>query len=544
MFEPVRQRMTHYLLLALVTGGLCLPNLGGPSLWDIDEGNNAEAAREMLDADNWRLPTFNYQPRVDKPALLYWLQIFAYLRFGVNEFAARLPSALAAMATVLLTYELGRRMFGAAAGLLSGIVLATTIMFCAAGHFANPDALLTACTALTFLVFWHGIERRLHYGMLGGCMGLAVLAKGPVGLVLPAAIIGMFLLWTRQLNKLKDGRIALGILSFSLVALPWYLYVGAETRFEFVRRFIGVHNVGRFLSPMEGHGGPFYYYFVALAVGFAPWSAFLGPVSWYSCKREGVESTAAMAQRFLWCWIIGYVVFFTISRTKLPNYILPIYPALALLTGRFLDEWRSGRLSLPTWCLYACVGCFALVGVAASVGFAAASGTLPLALVPRHRLLPSLGVWALLGIVPLAGALVGGWFARRQLRTACIVSVALASALFIGPLAVWGGTSLDEYKAPRALGLAIARRQSEREIRIACFGYSQPSLVFYCKREVSSLAQQADALEFLRSPLQVFLVVPAELWNDIKKNVKDPHFVLARHHDLYKACEVVLVTNR
>src|SRR5207237_1916513 len=146
----MRQRASHYLLLLFVSGGLFLPNLGGPSLWDIDEGNNAEAAREMLESDNWRLPTFNFQLRVDKPALLYWLQIFAYRTFGVGEFGARLPSALAGIAAVLLTYELGRLMFGAATGLLAAVLLASAVMFCAAAHFANPDAVLTACTVLTF----------------------------------------------------------------------------------------------------------------------------------------------------------------------------------------------------------------------------------------------------------------------------------------------------------------------------------------------------------------------------------------------------------
>src|SRR5438477_9692462 len=118
-------RAGHYALLAAVWALLCLPNLGSPSLWDIDEGNNAEAAREMLVSGDWIVPTFNYQLRVDKPALLYWCQIAAYRLFGVNEFAARLPSALAALAAILLTYELGRRMFGAAAGLLAGLVLAS-----------------------------------------------------------------------------------------------------------------------------------------------------------------------------------------------------------------------------------------------------------------------------------------------------------------------------------------------------------------------------------------------------------------------------------
>src|SRR5713101_9776458 len=140
MTQSLSNRCGHYLLLLALAAGLSFPNLGGPSLWDIDEGNNAEAAREMLDCGNWVVPTFNYQLRVDKPALLYWLQIGAFRLFGINEFAARFPSALAALAAVLMTYELGGRMFGAATGLLAGLILASTGLFCASAHFANPDA--------------------------------------------------------------------------------------------------------------------------------------------------------------------------------------------------------------------------------------------------------------------------------------------------------------------------------------------------------------------------------------------------------------------
>src|SRR5262249_39155930 len=142
MFRHFDHRLGHYLLLLGVALLLFFPNLGAPSLWDVDEGNNSEAAREMGESGNWVVPTFNYKLRVDKPALLYWLQIGAYALFGVNEFAARFPSALAALATVLLTYELGRRLFDAATGLLAGVVLASTVLFCAVAHFANPDALL------------------------------------------------------------------------------------------------------------------------------------------------------------------------------------------------------------------------------------------------------------------------------------------------------------------------------------------------------------------------------------------------------------------
>ena len=159
----------HYALLLAVTAALCLPNLGVPSLWDIDEGNNADAAREMMSAGNWVVPKFNGELRVDKPALLYWLQIGAYRAFGVNEFSARLPSALAAILAVLVTYELGRRLFRSTrTGLLAGMILGSTIAFCGAAHFANPDALLTALTALSLFFIWKGVESSTGVGRWWG----------------------------------------------------------------------------------------------------------------------------------------------------------------------------------------------------------------------------------------------------------------------------------------------------------------------------------------------------------------------------------------
>src|SRR5262245_30950113 len=299
-------RPGHYLLLLVAWAALSLVNLGGPSLWDIDEGNNAAAAREMLESGNWVVPTFNYELRVDKPALLYWLQIAAYQTFGVNEFAARLPSALAALAAVLLTYELGRRMFGRVVGLLGGVVLASAVFFCAAAHFANPDALLNAWTLLALFCFWRGHLRGGNWFVPAGiAMGLAVLAKGPVGFVLPSAVIGVYLLWSRQLRRLLDRRLFFGVLMLALVALPWYVLVGVETRANFLRGFFLTHNVGRFLSPMESHSGPIYYYLVVLLVGLAPWSVFLGLAgwdAWRSGRDQEVRPSERAAIRFLACW--------------------------------------------------------------------------------------------------------------------------------------------------------------------------------------------------------------------------------------------------
>jgi 4-amino-4-deoxy-L-arabinose transferase-like glycosyltransferase len=560
MFQRLHHRGGHYLLLLVVGAGLFLPNLGAPSLWDIDEGNNAEAAREMLESGNWVVPTFNYQLRIDKPALLYWLQIACYRCFGVGEFAARLPSALAAFAAVLLTYELGRRLFGAARGLIAGLVLASAGMFCAAAHFANPDALLNAFTVLTFLIFWRSFAHgdRAWFVPAGISIGLAVLAKGPVGLVLPPAVIGLFLLCNRQLRLLWDRRLLLGGLAFALVALPWYAWVGAETKGAFLRGFLRTHNWERYLSPMENHGGPIYYYVLTLVLGFVPWSAFLGLAAWFSFQawKQGRSSErtaqdsalraprcAPRAHVFLWCWIAVYFVFFSFSSTKLPNYILPIYAPVALLTAHFLDGWRRGAQQAPAWALHLSLGVLMLVGVGTIVGCVLAGGVVEARFL-RGRRFPELEAGAILGIVPVAGALAAWWCARRQHRDAFVASLAVAAVLFIGPLIGWGGVALDAQKAPRALIQAFLDGPTEREIRIGTYQYFQPSLVFYSQREVYSFTNDEQTLEFLRCTLPVYLFLPGSEWDRLKEKVVGPHRLLGRHHDLYRGYDVVLITNR
>ncbi len=562
MFQALNNRCGHYALLLLVAAGLTLPNLGAPSLWDIDEGKNAEAAREMLESDNWVVPTFNYQPRYEKPALLYWLQIGTYRLFGINEFAARFPSAMAALATVLMSYELGRRMFGAGAGLIAGLALASASAFCASAHFANPDALLTAFTVLTLLVFWQGFARQGHtwFVLAGISTGLGMLAKGPIGLVLPAGVIALFLLWSRRLRLLWDRWLLLGAFTFVLTALPWYLWVVTDTKGQFLSQFILKDNVQRYLSPMEHHHGPFYYYAAVLILGFVPWSAFLALAAWYSFKqwkserrkRQEAEiapsrsdtGTLVHSHVFLWCWIALYLVFFSVARTKLPNYILPVYVPLAILTGRFLEGWRTGIIKPPAWALNLSLACLALIGLGISLLLLVAGGIIDLP-VWHGRQLIGLQTWSALGALPLVAAAGAWWCVRRQYLTGIVVTVATVSILFIGSLFAWGSIALDAYKAPRTLVRISHAQQTDRDIRVACFKYSQPSLVFYCRREVVCLDSEEQTLEFLHCPLPVYLFVPAAEWETLRAKTGIRTTVLARHGDLYRhGDEVVVVTNR
>jgi 4-amino-4-deoxy-L-arabinose transferase-like glycosyltransferase len=551
MSRRLDTRAGHYVLLTAVWALLCLPNLGGPSLWDIDEGNNAEAAQEMFCSGNAIVPTFNGQLREDKPALLYWLQGAAYSACGVSEFAARLPSALAALLAVLATYELGRRLFGKGAGLLAGLVLASAALFCASAHFANPDALLNAFTALSMLFFWLAYTRGGAWlAAVGVTSGLAVLAKGPVGTVLPGAVALAFLLWRREPRRLWDVGWLWGTLTFLLIAAPWYVWVGVETKGQWILGFWQKHNVQRYLNPLESHGGPFWYYAPVLIAGLAPWSVFLGLACWHAWKRLRQRSDATGPQpagprpalQFLLCWAGVYFVFFSVGRTKLPNYVLPLYPAAALLTAYFLEGWRRGQISMPAWAVRTCMLGLALMGVGVTLGLLVVGGVIDMAAL-RGRRLQGLERWSAMGGVLLAGALAGGWCLRRGRRGGVIAAVAVSAVLFTAPLAAWGVAAVDRYKAPRALVGALPAGQQSREVRVGAFNYFQPSLVFYCRREVQRLETDYQVFEFLRGPLPSYLFVRAEAWAAFQARLPLPFHEVARHYDLYDGQEVVVISN-
>jgi 4-amino-4-deoxy-L-arabinose transferase-like glycosyltransferase len=559
MLQRVKHRAGHYALLLAAGAALFLVNLGAPSLWDIDEGRNATAAYEMLESGDYVIPTFNAVLRSHKPPLLYWLQAAAYRVFGINEFSARLPSALAALLTLLLTYELGRRLFDATTGLLAGLILGSAPLFCASGHFANPDALLNACVVLTLYCFWRG-----WLVAAGAAVGLAFLAKGPTGLLLPGAVGFLSLAWSGRLRVLWSRRLLGGLLAFALVGLPWYAWVGVETKGQFLREFFLTHNLERALSPMEGHRGPPYYYVLVLLAGFIPWSVFLGLALWYglqsalsrpwawvraasepAAENTGGQTAPADGYRFLVCWFAVYLGAFTLATTKLPNYILPLYAPTALLSARFLERWRRGEIAVPRWLMGFCLVLVGLIGAGVIFGMLLAAGTVRMAFM-RERYVPGLEIWAASGGILVLGAAAAAWCARRQRRSGLVTAVTLSAVLFVAPLAAWGSVALNRHKAPRPLVERAGALCRDRDIRIAaCELDHLPSLNFYCQRNVTSVRPEKEPVaNLLRSPLPVYLFVPASIWEGLRGQLGVSYREVARHRDLYHAEDVVVVTNR
>lgn len=545
------QRLCDYAILWAVAAILTLPNLGTTRLWDVDEGVNAQAAREMHENDTWIIPTFNYQLRTAKPVMLYWLQRASYRLFGLSEWSARFPSAVAAWLTVFLVYELARRMFDRATGLLAGIVLASALEFCMLAHAATPDATLLLFTVLTYYLFWIGHENgaRGWWIPTAAACGLAMLTKGPVGVALPGLVVLLYFAWQRELGRLLDRRIVAAVVVFLLVAGPWYTLVAVETRGEWVRVFFGRENFQRFATPMENHRGPIFYHVAALLVLFTPWSVFLPAAVWYGVKGSrtapGTPSgprTPVRPYRFLIVWFAAYLVFFSLAATKLPNYMLPAYPAIAILTARFLVVWRDGELTVPPWLMPAAIGGLVLTAVAVAVGLLIAGAVLPV-LPPSARVFPGVERWAILGLIPLAAA--GGMLQalRRDNRLGFLATATVGAITFTATVAAFPPLVIDEYKAAHELVAASGVADPSRDLRLAHHDWFQPSIVFYAGREVKEMPSADAVATFLAIPTPGYLFVPEPTWRQLEPRVDVPTAIVARDYDFYKNCEVLVVTN-
>jgi len=327
-----------FILLALCLT-LFFFRLGDRPIWDIDEGMHATTSREMVTSGEWIVTTFNGEPFYDKPAFYNWLVAISFLIFGFTEFAARLPAAIIGSACVFVTFQLGRRMFNPLTGCLSAVVLATSIEFWVLSRTIVHDISLAFFISLALGLFYSGFKavkgRKIRFFLFYVALGFAVLSKGPIGVLLPAIIIVMFLILKGKLGFIREMMIGWGVLIFLVVAAPWYTSIALKDP-EFASYFFIQKNLMTFFSEASRHPEPFYFYLPILLLGFFPWSwllpyAVIRPLRW----RPGEIADGAL---FSILWFGAMLLFFCVSRSKLPTYILPLFPAMALLVGFLCHE--------------------------------------------------------------------------------------------------------------------------------------------------------------------------------------------------------------
>jgi 4-amino-4-deoxy-L-arabinose transferase-like glycosyltransferase len=542
------------LVLVALAAVIFLTGLGGTRLWDDDETFFAQTAREMFERGDLVVPWFNQTLFSHKPPFMYWMMIAAYHVFGVTEFASRLPSAIFGIASVLLVWRLGRILYSPRVGFWAGIILATSLNFIVISRAATCDAVLVVFCTLPLYLFVRGTAsskkvddgtgRQLAwttedslrdpswktYIAVYASMGMAVMVKGPIGVVLPTSVLGLFLLCRRPVPATQ--RLWRGIWScvttwftprhvlqtiwqmwpltaialVALVAGPWFVAVAYQTHGEFLTGFFGVHHFHRFTSPMDNHAGPPVYYLLAICIGFFPWSVFLSPCCIDLVRRMRAQDGHAgdgeprPADALLVAWFIVWVGFFSLASTKFPHYVIPAYPALALLTARFLDRWIAnteiyGKLARRgAWATVAAAG----VGILIAVPFV------------TNLYLPGEQLLCLTGLPLIPGAILCAWLTeRRQIAKALACLTTTAAVFFVG-LFVVAAPHVDRHQNTAPFAAAIHERCPPRSARVATFQYFRPGFVYYCNDRVEQFFDAAGATAFLRESADRSFLVTTE----------------------------------
>lgn len=574
MLPLVRSRSTAWasfgdatLVIALAAAVL-LTNLGGPPLFDDDEPRNAGCSLAMLDSGDWVVPTFNGELRVHKPPLVNWLQMAGFRLAGRNETGARLASAVATMVTCLLVWRIGCLSLGVDRGRWAGIVMAACVWTSVGGRAATPDAPLVAATTASLWILGGGLTpsgklsfTRGRASGLGLALGVAVLAKGPVGLAVPLLAMMLFLAWQacdrephteavswprRLASACGETRPVTALATAAAVCLPWYVWVGLRTDWEWPRRFLLEHNLDRFTGSLEGHSGSLAYYPLVLLAGLFPWSI-ASVVSLFhvaASLRSKPPARGHAARRLLVAWTVAWVGFFSLAGTKLPGYVWPAYPALAVLLADFWLAWAReseaairrtsvARLMPIAWCSLLVVG----VGIALG-GPMALSDSLPAA---------SASAWPWLSAAGLLVAAGGGlvWLQQRELlpwgsrgipATLAIVGVGMTTLLNAG-LTDHATSSLG----PRPL---LATLPADAELAVASWG--SPSGVFYATardhaRNVHRLEQPEDMLTHVADCPQSFLLVDPRFAARVLDRLPATHEILVEAETLPGGQPLILI---
>ncbi|MGC9457144.1 MAG: ArnT family glycosyltransferase, partial [Halothiobacillaceae bacterium] len=340
--EFLMSERTQWALLALAIGIGFYLHIGSMPLFDLDEGAFTQSTREMFLRDDFISPYLNGEPRFDKPILIYWLQAASVGLFGFNEFALRLPSALAATGWVLLVWAFVARVRGREAAFWSAFILATSLQVTVVGKAAIADAtLILFMTAALFATYLHYLEDRRRWVLLAFvAMGLGFLTKGPVAVVIPAVVSFLFYAWQgawRRWFRAVFDPVGIGL--FLLIALPWYVLQYLREGQAFIDGFFFRHNLQRFSEPIHGHSGGLWFYPVTTLLAVLPFTALVFLA--LSRLRQDIRAEADPLARFLWIWFGFVLVFFSFSGTKLPHYLNYGLTGLVILMALALPQARQ-----------------------------------------------------------------------------------------------------------------------------------------------------------------------------------------------------------
>lgn len=584
------ETLRHVTWIVVVALAVFVLGLGNSRFWDQDEGYYASVAYEMFQRGDWIVPTFNHELFAHKPPMMYWGMMASFSLFGPSEFAARLVSALLGVGSALLTYALGRRLFDATTGWIAGIAMATCLMFSIVARSATADAYLSFFVLLA-LYLWArdaisseqvaapklnaapdnenalpenpsslGV-RTQTWGWVYFAIGLAVMSKGPIGCCFPVTILGLVHWlaphWNATTGKTTESarwlerisvcmrpssivqailalRPVLGILIVGLVCAPWFLAMQNITHGAFLSEFLGIHHVHRFSQPMDNHGGPIYYYLLACLVGLYPWTAFAMPTLW-QWARGPQWTDRPRATLLVSAWASVYLFVFSIASTKLPSYVIPAYPALALIAAHYIAGWRSyQRPSDRVWQLvgWACMGLVGLILIAGPwmLTWPTDSGTWMDRLELDRQAQQTIRWVSVLGIPLLLGGGFGWWMrVRNRVRPMIVgyVATALAMMLLFWQILV---PLADQHQTPQEVAgwLRTAREHGPTK-SVAVLSYFRPSMVYYSGGPVRFCTSPEELLHSIAADPRSILVVSDAAFESLHAQLPPEYRIVERY---------------
>ena len=484
--EPsFRLKASHYLWLALFVFVLFLPGRASLPPLDRDEARYMQATSQMLESGNYIDVRFQDKPRYLQPAGIYWLEAFsvkaAYSISHKEVWPYRIPSLFAAVGSVLLTVWIGSLLFDSCIGLLAGIFLAVSVILTAEGRMATIDTtllffiLLAQTSVAKAWLSRLSVEKSPFHiaAIYWGAIGCGLMLKGPV-ILIPTLLTPLTLAWVQKdkswWEQLRPGY---GWLISVMIALPWCIAIALVSHGQFFTNAVGTNFLGKVASGQQAHGLPPGYYLLVFLIAFWPGSLFTAwslPFIWMERKTESVK--------FLLCWIIPHWMVFEVIATKLPHYVLPTYPAIAILTSAALwkisERWHGPISFLGKGLFYFYMILWCLVGVILAVG----------SVIWAHFMTGEWYYAAMIGAVTVL-CLIGYviyCFYKRNVQRASLFSILAALIVYIQLFVI-----LIPSLQPEWLSYKIARTvhflKPCQETVLASASYSEPSLVFLVGKE-------------------------------------------------------------
>ena len=482
-------------------------------LIDPDEPRYASTAREMALNGDWVVPHFNSAPRINKPPVFYWAIAISYKLFGIHELSARLPSALAAIGTVMIVYFWGKRIEGRKSGFWAGVMLMTSPLFFFIARFCITDMLLTfffsAALYLFFVEYRDVRKKNTRRLLLYFFLSMIFLVKGPVGILLFILITCCFLLWVRDFQYVRRLWYLPGFLLFAGIISAWGIPFWASLGTKQILSLFTRETSGRFVSGYA-HPEPFYYYIPAFMVGFFPWSAFVFiPIAALFKNRAVTPLEEKKEAYFFTSWLVLSLVFFSLSKSKLMTYILPLSPSVVLLALP-LSRWQTEHklvkgIAATSWTV---VGIFMAIPVALLLTMSKWA--------PADRAFSAGDV-----IVPIAVFFIGALAAlfvftrkRRFFQVQMILCITICALLPL--ISVYLAEHLGTHRSARDI-VAQGRLREAKDYTLVSAGRILPSLVFYSGNEVKEMDDNTPFESYIPGRSKPIYVVMS--LNDFRKKV-------------------------